>query len=156
MASSNDLSIEIYNKQFNKPKLIEVTDIDSTNIDSANIDSTNIDSANIDSTNINIVDSTNINIDNTNKLVKSKNKIYGALPLITCILIYIGVGVLCIYIAFQHNESEDGKSLELTGNIVLVMYLGCGIILSLFLCLCGAIFIRFCSCGCEICIIGQA
>tara|TARA_Y100000992_G_C21140639_1_gene431208 strand:+ start:26 stop:484 length:459 start_codon:yes stop_codon:yes gene_type:complete len=152
MASSNDLSIEIYNKQFNKPKLIEVTDIDN------NIDSTNI---NIDSTNINIVDSTNINstnitIDNTNKLVKSKNKIYNALPLITCILIYIGVGVLCIYIAFQHNESEDGKSLKLTGNIVLVMYLGCAIILSLFVCLCGAIFISFCSCCCEICIIGQA
>lgn len=139
MASYNDLSIEIYNKQFNKPKLIEVTDIDN------NIDSTNI-----------TIDSTNITIDNTNKLVKSKNNIYGALSLITCILIYIGLGVLCIYIAFQHNESEDGKSLELSGNIVLVMYLGCAIILSLFVCLCGAIFISFCSCCCEICIICQA
>ena len=131
------LSIEIHKKKYKKPVLVEVSDVETNKQHSTHIATKSIIREDIN--------------------VEMKKQIdTGCIAFTISLFICIGIGILCIWIAFQHNESDDGKSLKLTGNIVLVMYLGIGIIGCILVCIFGALLARFCSCCCEFCAIGLA
>ena len=81
--------------------------------------------------------------EDTDVEIKNKQIDSGCIAFTISLFICIGIGILCIWIAFQHNESDDGKSLKLTGNIVLVMYLGIGIIGCILIYIIGRCFLNF-------------
>lgn len=132
------LSIEIPQKKYKKPVLVEVSDVETNKQYSTHIATKSM-----------IREDTDVEI--KNKQIDS-----GCIGFTISLLICIGIGILCICIAFQHNESDDGKSLKLSGNIVLVMYLGIGIIGCILICIIGALFAQICSCCCEFYAVGLA
>lgn len=61
-----------------------------------------------------------------------------SLCVICSMLLCIGMGIMCIMIALDKNESSETHMIHLEGEIVYVFYLGVMILFCIGICLCGA------------------
>jgi len=78
--------------------------------------------------------------------------ITSCIAFVVCFLSCIGIGIMCIVVALEQNESDENNMIYLEGQIVYVFYLGVCILFCVGICLFGALCAKCCGDFSFICV----
>ena len=160
--SRDHLSIDIYNDNYPKPKLVDdglpdVLVVDDTIVIPYVINSpTHVDSQEIvrqektpEKTQEKTPEKTHEKGNNNDDevIVYNSKEICAT---ILCTLSCIGIGIACVLIALEQNQPSDKHMIYLEGQIVYVFYLGVAILTCIGFCLCSFSCARCCGDLCPI------